>query len=90
MPDITLSETVFPAVNGFDKTKEMVSTTQTRVVEPIFSSIERVSGPPDEPQNFNIDQLDSPGSGIKVAERGFLRGRRPQFGLLFPRGYYNR
>lgn len=53
----------------------------------VFSSVVRL---PVAPRNFNINDLDSPVSGEKRAERGFLFGRRPPRGLLFPRGYYNR
>lgn len=53
----------------------------------VFSSLVRQ---PVAIRNFNINDLDSPGSGEKKAERGFLFGRRPSRGLLFPRGYYNR
>lgn len=90
MANITLSETPGAAVFGSDKTKELSPTTATPSITPQFSSIDRVAGPADAARNFNIDELDSPGTGIKQAERGFLRGRRPFFGLLFPRGYYNR
>jgi len=53
----------------------------------VFSSLVRS---PVAPRNFNINNLDSPTSGEKRAERGFLFGRRPSRGLLFPRGYYNK
>lgn len=89
MANITLSETPTESISGFNKTK-LVSNTSTAVITPEFSSVSRVSGPPVAPQNFNIADLDAPGTGTRRAERGFLGGRRPYFGLLFPRGYYNR
>jgi hypothetical protein len=89
MANITLSETPGSALSGYNKTKE-VSTTSTPFIEPVFSSIDRVAGPPDTPQNFNIAQLDAQGTADNTSIRGFLRGRRPFRGLLFPRGYYNR
>jgi len=90
MANITLSETPGSALSGYNKTKE-VPTTSTSFIEPVFSSIDRVFGPPDAPQNFNISQLDAQGvAADNTSIRGFLRGRRPFRGLLFPRGYYNR
>jgi hypothetical protein len=89
MANITLSETPGAAVDGFNDTK-LIANTSTPVITPTFSSLERVSGPANAPQNYNIADLDAPGSGDRKNDRGFLRGRRPYFGLLFPRGYYNR
>lgn len=89
MPEIILSETPTTAASSFDKTKK-IPTTATAVITPSFSSIDRVAGPPEAPINFNITQLDAPGTGTRDAVRGFLQGRRPYFGLLFPRGYYNK
>ena len=91
MANITLSETPDTAVSGFNKTK-LVPNTSTAVITPDFSSLDRVSGPSDAPQNFEITDLDRGSSPAerRRSERGFLRGRRPYFGLLFPRGYYNR
>jgi len=89
MPAITLSETPSSSIGGFDKTKEL-PTTSTAVVSPTFSSIIRVSGPANAPRNFNISELDVPVSVNSKSERGYLQGRRPFRGLLFPRGYYNR
>jgi hypothetical protein len=90
MANITLSETPGSAVFLCDKTKELVQTTATPFITPNFSSLDRVAGPAYSSRNFNIGDLDSPGTGTRKTERGFLRGRRPYFGLLFPRGYYNR
>jgi hypothetical protein len=91
MANITLSETPGAVVSGFDTTK-LIATTSTAVITPDFSSLDRVSGPPLVPQNFDITDLDKGASPRerRRSERGFLRGRRPYFGLLFPRGYYNR
>lgn len=89
MPEIILSETPTSAVTSFDSTKK-IQTTAVAVIAPTFSSIDRVSGPAEAPINFNITQLDAPGTGTRDAVRGFLQGRRPYFGLLFPRGYYNK
>lgn len=89
MANILLSETPQSAVSGFNKTK-LTANTATGFISAVFSSLQRVAGPADAPKNFNISDLDSPGSGTRQTVRGFLRGRRPFFGLLFPRGYYNR
>jgi len=89
MPAITLSETPQSAISVFNQT-ELVASTATAVINPTFSSIQKVSGPALPPQNFTIASLDAPGTNSKKSQRGFLTGRRPVFGLLFPRGYYNK
>lgn len=91
MANITLSETPGAAVSGFDPTK-LIATTATAVITPVFSGIARAIGPADAPQNYDITDLDKGSSPreSRRSSRGFLRGRRPYFGLLFPRGYYNR
>ena len=80
MANITLSEIPDTVVSGFDKTK-LVSNTATAVITPDFSSLDRVSGPPLTPQNFEITDLDKGSSPAEKrrSERGFLRGRRPYF-----------
>jgi hypothetical protein len=81
--------------DGFDKTK-LTSNTSTPSISVVFSSTDRVLGPPETPQTFDINDLDYSGPvegqpyQKRRPSRGFLRGRRPYFGLLFPRGYYNR
>ena len=93
MANITLSETPDTVVSGFDPIQtRLVANTATAVITPDFSSLDRVAGPPLSPQNFDIEDLDKGASPRerRRSERGFLRGRRPYFGLLFPRGYYNR
>lgn len=89
MANITLSETPGSAVFLCDKTKELVQTTATPFITPNFSSIQRVIGAATT-QNFNINDLGFSGTGATQSVPGFLQGRRPSFGLLFPRGYYNR
>lgn len=88
MPEIILSETPTAAVSS-----QLISaqpTTNTPLINPIFSSIERVSSNIAISQNFNINNLDSPVSGNRSSVPSILTGRRPRFGLLFPRGYFNR
>lgn len=88
---IVLSETPTGAVSC-----QMISasaTTATALVDPIFSSIIRATNNiAMTPRNFNIADLDSAGfvSAGRNAVPGILTGRRPKFGQLFPRGYYNR
>ena len=91
MANITLSETPGTAVSGFDTTK-LVANTATAVIDPDYSSLVRVTGPANAPQNYDITDLDKGSSPRESSRssRGLLRGRRPFFGLLFPRGYYNR
>jgi hypothetical protein len=88
MPEITLSETPTAAVSS-----QLISaqaTTATPFIDPIFSSIYRVSSNIAISQNFNINNLDSPVTGNRSSVPGLLIGRRPKYGQLFPRGYYNR
>jgi hypothetical protein len=41
--------------------------------------------------NFTLLQQQNPDTDLlKKAKPGYLTGRRPSIGLLFPRGYYNR
>ena len=91
MANITLSETPDTVVSGFDQTK-LLPNTATAVITPDFSSTDRVSGIANTPLNYDIEDLDKGESPRerRRSTRGFLRGRRPYFGLLFPRGYYNR
>ena len=90
MPEITLSEIPTSAAAAFEKTKKSAATL-TEVISPTFSSVIRASSSPQTPQNFDIGSLDGPSTNInRSSVRGFLRGRRPARGLLFPRGYYNR
>ena len=89
MANITLSETPGSPISGFDKTK-LIPNTSTAFITPEYSGTAKAIGPADAPNNYNIGDLDTIGAGDRKSERGFLRGRRPYFGLLFPRGYYNR
>ena len=88
MPEIILSETPSAAVSS-----QLISaqaTTATPLIDPILSSIYRVTSNIAISQNFNIAALDAPVSGSRSSSPGFLTGRRPKYGQLFPRGYYNR
>tara|TARA_B100002052_G_scaffold37350_2_gene29525 strand:+ start:1755 stop:2003 length:249 start_codon:yes stop_codon:yes gene_type:complete len=51
--------------------------------QPTFSSVTRATSPTDIFQNnFTFSNLES-------AVRGELQGRRPNFDMQYPRGYYN-
>lgn len=89
MAQIILSEIPESTVTGFNKTKK-IQTTATPFISPTLSSIERAIKPTSLSVNFNIEQFDLPSDNVEQAEQGFLRGRRPSRGLLFPRGYFNR
>jgi hypothetical protein len=69
-----------------NKTKHFIQTS-LGALNIVFSSIVRLI---ESPRNFNINQLDSFSLGNKKSEAGFLKGRRPSFGLLYPRGYFNK
>ena len=92
---ITLSEAPDAPIDGFDETK-LQPNTATAFIATVFSSIDRVTAEAGTPNNFDINNLDYSGPQNnqpyqkRRPQRGFLRGRRPYFGLLFPRGYYNR
>ena len=92
---ITLSETPSLPADGFDETK-LQPNTATAFIVTVFSATARVTAPSGTPQNFNINTLEysGPQNNQPYQKRrpqpGFLKGRRPYFGLLFPRGYYNR
>ena len=92
---ITLSEAPDAPIDGFDEAK-LQPNTATPFIAAVFSSIDRVTAEAGTPNNFDINNLDYSGPQNnqpyqrRRPQRGFLRGRRPYFGLLFPRGYYNR
>ena len=88
MPEITLSE--YPTAAVSSQFISAQATTATPFITPVFSSLERVSSNIATSQNFNIANLDSPVTGNRSSAPGFLTGRRPKYGQLFPRGYYNR
>jgi|SaaInlV_120m_DNA_3_1039746.scaffolds.fasta_scaffold00540_8 hypothetical protein len=88
MANITLSETPDTAASGYDQIR-FLANTATAVITPEYSGVDRIASSVSTPYNYNIDDFESASSDVS-ARRGFLTGRRPSFGLLFPRGYYNR
>lgn len=90
MANITLSETPDTAASGYDQIR-FLANTATAVITPEYSGVDRIASNVSTPYNYNIDDFESASSSSDVKARsGFLTGRRPSFGLLFPRGYYNR
>lgn len=92
MAAITLSETPSSAIDPFDETK-LQPNTNTGFISVVFSSTTRVIASARTPVNYNINNLDVSDDQPYQKRRpqlGFLRGRRPNRGLLFPRGYYNK
>ena len=63
---------------------EWKQTTATPFVTPTWSSVTRAVTATDTTQN------NWSFANIQEAIPGFLQGRRPNFNLLFPRGYYNK
>tara|TARA_B100000401_G_scaffold423343_1_gene351153 strand:+ start:716 stop:964 length:249 start_codon:yes stop_codon:yes gene_type:complete len=72
------------AVSTDNPSVEWKQTTATPFVTPTWSSATRAVTATDTTQNnWNF-------ANIQEAIPGFLQGRRPNFNLLFPRGYYNK
>ena len=62
---------------------EFKETNATDLNQPTLSSVTRGTSPTDIFQNnFTFSNLES-------AVRGELQGRRPNFNMQYPRGYYN-
>ena len=75
---------------AIDSAKYFVQTTATGFINPTISSAARTSNNIAISYNYNISNLDSPITGNRSSTPGILTGRRPRFGQLFPRGYFNR
>tara|TARA_B100000212_G_scaffold333527_1_gene303091 strand:+ start:2427 stop:2744 length:318 start_codon:yes stop_codon:yes gene_type:complete len=75
-------------VSGINQTK-IATAPVGNYFTAIFSSTSNVYAPT-TPKNHDITILNPPPSGSRPVRRGLLRGRRPNFGLLFPRGVYGR
>lgn len=78
--------TVGSVVNGTDSTKKSALSS---ALSATFSSLTRSQSSSGSPVNYNITDI-SPPSGSPRSQRGELRGRRPNRGLLYPRGVYGR
>ena len=67
-----------------------IQTTATGFINPVFSSVTRTSNNTSISYNYDISNLNSPVTGNRSSVPGILTGRRPRFGQLYPRGYFNR
>lgn len=90
MPEIILSETPTTVTTAVDQSIAFTQTTATGFINPTISSVERTSNNIAISYNYNITNLDSPVTGNRSSAPGVLTGRRPVYGQLFPRGYFNR
>jgi hypothetical protein len=91
MPDIVLSDLQpTTAATAVDNSIAFLQTTATPFITPTLSSVTRASSNTAFSSNYNINNLDSPVTGNRSSVPGILSGRRPRFGQLFPRGYFNR
>ena len=72
------------AIASDNPSVEWKQTTATPFVTPTWASATRAVSSTDELQNnFNF-------TNIEKSIRGFIDGRRPNFNLQFPRGYYKK
>lgn len=91
MPEITLSEIPSTAEISVDQSIRLKESTATGFINPTISSTQRTSNNIAISYNYDIANLDSFSvSGNRSSTPGILTGRRPKFGQLFPRGYFNR
>jgi len=92
MADITLTGLQPTTAETFsNQSIAFKQTTSTGFINPVFSSVTRVSNNISFSSNYNIANLDAFSvTGNRTAVPGILTGRRPRFGQLFPRGYFNR
>ena len=88
MADFTFSN-LTSVVSGFSTT-ESVATTNTDVISPVYSGSSRSQSTSTNPLNHSISDMSNGAGGSHSVEGGFLTGRRPHEGLLYPRGYYNK
>ncbi len=72
------------AATAKDASVEWRATTATDAVSPTWSSINRAQILTYNPRNFGVSDIGDIGTSI----RGFLHGRRPVYGMKYPRGYY--
>lgn len=69
------------AVSALDASIEYRATTATPAVTPTHTAILRAQKIDTSPQPFNF-------AGLGTSLRGFIHGRRPVYGMKYPRGYY--
>ena len=71
-------------------TTELIANTNTGTISAVFSGSSRAQSTATNPLNHLIANISSGAGGSHSADGGFLTGRRPHEGLLYPRGYYNK
>ncbi len=72
------------AVSAEDASVEWRATTATAAVSPTHTAITRANVGTFTPRSFT-DLVDN---GITEPLKGWLHGRRPVYGMKYPRGYY--
>ena len=88
MADFTFSNLTSVA-SGFSTT-QLIANTNTDVIPTVYSGTSRSQSTATNPQNHLMSDMADGAGGSHSAEGGFLTGRRPHEGLLYPRGYYNK
>ncbi len=71
-----------PAVSGLDQSVRYQPTTATPFITPTWTSVLRAQ------QITDAIQVNHTPTGLETAEQGWLTGRRPVYGMKYPRGYY--
>ena len=86
MAAINLSESPSAAIDGYEDLKRFRQTTAAGFITPVFSGV----GRPVASFNYNISDLEVSSATPRNSFRGYLQGRRPAGGQLYPRGVYNK
>ena len=71
-------------------TTELIANTNTGFISPTYSGTSRSQSTATNPINHLMSDMAGGAGGSHSADGGFLTGRRPHEGLLYPRGYYNK
>jgi hypothetical protein len=88
MADFTFSNLTSVA-SGFSTT-QLIANTNTDVIPTVHSGTSRSQSTAKNAVNHLISDMAGGAGGSHSADGGFLTGRRPHEGLLYPRGYYNK
>jgi len=88
MADFTFSNLTSVA-SGFSST-QLIANTNTDFIPTVHTGTSRSQSTSTNPQNHLISDMADGASGSHSVDGGFLTGRRPHEGLLYPRGYYNK
>ncbi len=88
MADFTFSN-LTSVVSGFSTT-QLIANTNTDVIPTVHSGTSRAQSTATNPLNHSMSAMANGATGDHSVEGGFLTGRRPHEGLLYPRGYYNK